>query len=244
MKKVSRRGFVGASLAGATLPTRVWTQGSNPVPEDYRQVSLRPEIRKVVEASRQVLLDELKPNRSQLERGLELHYSSYVADVCGCLYVADPYFIWKGDRLAGDLESYRSKLEREGLDREEIEQRVILRWRSMKAFESAFDPQWRDDFRNLYRLSGLDLAVEDVGHFYEPSFHAGLQHVARAGFVYDKIKADALRISGVDDLETARQDEQVAVLLHLHGGNWVCHDSRSALKPWISSSPWESAPPS
>ncbi len=220
MKKVSRRGFVGASLAGATLPTRVWTQGSNPAPEDYRQISLRPEIRKVVEASRQVILDELKPNRSQLERGLELHYSSYVTDVCGCLYVADPSWIWKGDRLAADLKSYRGKLEQEGLAPEEIDQRVVLRWRDMKAFESAFDPQWRDDFRNLYRLSGLDLAVEDVGHFPEPSFQAGLQHVARAGFVYDKIKADALRVSGVDDLETARQKEQVAVLLHLHGGNW------------------------
>ena len=123
MKKVSRRGFVGASLAGATLPTRVWTQGSDPVPEDYRQVALRPEIRKVVEASRQVILDELKPNRSQLERGLELHYSSYVTDVCGCLYVADPSWIWKGDRLAADLKSYRGKLEQEGLAPEEIDQR-------------------------------------------------------------------------------------------------------------------------
>ena len=66
----------------------------------------------------------------------------------------------------------------------------------MKAFESAFDPQWREDYRNLYRLAGMDLAVEDVGHFHEPSFRAGLQHTARAGFVYDKIKADARRVSG------------------------------------------------
>ena len=141
MKKVSRRGFVGASLAGAALPTRVWTQRSHPVPEDYRPVSLRPEIRKVVEACRHSVLEELKPTRSQLERGLELHYSSYVADLCGCLYVADPLFIWKGDRLKGELESYRNKLERDGLDPEEIQQRVLNRWRDMKAFESAFDPQ-------------------------------------------------------------------------------------------------------
>ena len=90
----------------------------------------------------------------------------------------------------------------------------------MKAFESAFDPQWRDDYRNLYRLAGVDLAVEDVGHFSEPSFRAGLQHTARAGFVYDKIKADAVRVSGVDDLDAARQNEKVAILLHLHGANW------------------------
>ena len=220
MNKLSRRGFVGASLAGAALPTRVWTQRSHPVPEDFRPVSLRPEIRKVVEACRHAALDELKPTRSQLERGFELHYSSYVADLCGCLYVADPLFIWKGDRLKGELESYRNKLEKEGLDREEIQQRVLNQWRDMKAFESAFDPQWREDYRNLYRLAGMDLAVEDVGHFHEPSFRAGLQHTARAGFVYDKIKADALRVSGVDDLETARKNEKVAVLLHLHGANW------------------------
>ena len=115
MNKISRRGFVGTSLAGAALPTRVWTQRSNPVPEDYRPVSLRPEIQKLVEASRHVVLDELKPSRSQLERGLELHYSSYVADANGGLYVADGSFNWKGDRLEGELESYRDKLEQEGL---------------------------------------------------------------------------------------------------------------------------------
>ena len=220
MNKLSRRGFVGASLAGAALPTHVWTQRSNPVPEDFRPVTLRPEIRKVVDACRHAALEELKPTRSQLERGFELHYSSYVADLCGCLYVADPLFIWQGDRLKGELESYQNKLERDGLDPEEIQQRVLNRWRDMKAFESAFDPQWRDDYRNLYRLAGVDLAVEDVGHFSEPSFRAGLQHTARAGFVYDKIKVDALRISGADDLEAARRDEKVAVLLHLHGANW------------------------
>ena len=90
----------------------------------------------------------------------------------------------------------------------------------MKAFESAFDPQWREDYRNLYRLAGMDLALEDVGHFHEPSFRAGLQHTARAGFVYDKIKADARRVSGMDDLDAARRDKKVAVLLHLHGANW------------------------
>ena len=132
----------------------------------------------MLEASRQVVLDELKPNQSQLERGLALHYSSYVADVVGCLFVADPSWIWKGDRLGRKLESYRSKLEQEGLEKEEIQQRVVLRWRDMKAFESAFDPQWREDYRNLYRLAGLDLAVEDVGHSeMEPSFRAGLHHV-------------------------------------------------------------------
>ena len=150
----------------------------------------------MVDACRHEILKELKPTRRQLERGFELHYGSYVADLSGCLYVADPLFIWMGDRLKRELESYRNKLERAGLDRDEIQQRVLNRWRDMKAFESAFDPQWREDYRNLYRVAGMDLAVEDVGHYNEPSFRAGLQHTARARFVYDKIKADARRVSG------------------------------------------------
>ena len=92
----------------------------------------------------------------------------------------------------------------------------------MKAFESAFDPQWREDYRNLYRLAGLDLAVEDVGHSeMEPSFRAGLHHVARARL---RLRQDQNRRPagvGVDDLETAHKNEQVAVLMHLHGGNWI-----------------------
>ena len=123
----------------------------------------------MVDACRHAALEELKPTRSQLERGFELHYGSYVADLSGCLYVADPLFIWKGDRLKRDLGSYRNKLERQGLGREEIQQRVLNRWRDMKAFESAFDPQWREDYRNLYRLAGMDLAVEDGGISMNPA---------------------------------------------------------------------------
>ncbi len=136
----------------------------------------------MVDACRHAVLEELKPTRSQLERGFELHYGSYVADLSGCLYVADPLFIWKGDRLKRELEGYRNKLEREGPDREETQQRVLNRWRDMKAFESAFDPQWREDYRNLYRLAGMDLAVEDVGHFHEPSFRAVLLHLHGANW--------------------------------------------------------------
>lgn len=163
---------------GARLKARVLSSGSQhpesvPIhlrPDeashagDYRPFRLRKETAERVEAGRQIILEELKPNPAQLRRGLDLHFNSYVAEVMGSLYVADPVITMIGDRLREDLAQYRRSLEAEGLEGEELEEQVQERWRRMKAFESAFDPQWRQDYLGLYRLTGLDLAIEDVAH--------------------------------------------------------------------------------
>ena len=56
-----------------------------------------------------VILDELKPTKAQISRGLELHYNSFVADVQGSVQMSSTHGII-GDRLQADLEPFRKEL--------------------------------------------------------------------------------------------------------------------------------------
>ena len=95
MEPVSRRSVIRSGLAAAVAGTAL---GGEPVPslsplERARQLPLRPKIRDRVLAGQQAILDELKPTRAQLDRGLELHYHSPVADMQGNVSVTNwPYW--------------------------------------------------------------------------------------------------------------------------------------------------------
>lgn len=160
-----------------------------------------------MEAGRQIILEELKPNPAQLRRGLDLHFNSYVAD---------PVITMIGDRLREDLAQSRRSLEAEGLEGDELEEQVRERWRRLKAFESAFDPQWRQDYLGLYRLTGLDLAIEDVAHPPENTFRRALKHLARCQYLYES-EQDVVKVSRFEDILRARDEGKPALIYHLAG---------------------------
>ena len=213
---LSRRGFLQASAATLSLSQSLYAQRKSLTPADYRQFQLRKETAERVEVGRQIILDELKPTQAQLQRGLDLHFNSYVAEVMGSLYVADPVITMIGDRLREDLAQFRQSLEAKGIGEEEREQRVQERWRRMKAFESAFDPQWRQDYLGLYRLTGVDLAIEDVAHPPENTFRRALKHLARCQYVYESGQ-DVVKVSRFEDIQRARDEGKPALIYHLAG---------------------------
>ena len=80
---VSRRGFFQAAASTLSLSQSIYAQTKPLTPADYRPFRLRKETAERVEAGRQIILEELKPNPAQLRRGLDLHFNSYVAEVMG-----------------------------------------------------------------------------------------------------------------------------------------------------------------
>ena len=163
-QNLSRRGFLGGALLGSVAPY-VYSQRHSPTPEDFTKHRLRKKLAERVQAGRQIILEELKPTRAQLQHGLELHYDSYVADMMGAVYIAAAAG-QPSDRLDRELTQVRKKAAEQGADEAEIGRRVRAAWRARKPFESAFDSQWQEDCRALYALAGLDLAVEDnAGHY-------------------------------------------------------------------------------
>ncbi len=209
---VSRRGFLGGTLLGASL-AGVSGRGGVETLEDLSRVPLRPDIRERVEAGRKTILDELTPTRAQLERGLELHYNSYVVDLMGALYTSAAVG-HRGTRLEAELSRFRREQEEKGLSRRAVSKQVRERWRRLKTFESAFDAEWQANFRALYRVTGLDLAVEDNAHHY--AWSRLLRHLASSNLVYGQLD-DVVRIAKAGDLTRARREKKLAVLSNVQG---------------------------
>ncbi len=196
MSRVSRRTILESSLAamvaGTALgPRSSWAASRSPL-ERAKQFPLRPKIRERIQAGHRAILDELRPTPAQLDRGLELHYESFVADMQGNVSVTYAGGL-VGDRLASDRTLNREKA---------------------RTFESAYDPQWIQESRALYAISGVRLASEDVAHPGENDFDSALRLLARSNYVYER-RPDLVRVSGWDDVEQARREGKVSVLAHL-----------------------------
>ncbi|MCY4437057.1 MAG: membrane dipeptidase [Chloroflexi bacterium] len=183
--------------------------------ERARDYCVRHETLDRIRAGHQVILDELKPSNAQIERGLELHYNSFVADVQGSVQMSSTHGI-VGDRLRQDLELFREELSQQCLDPEELNRRLHASHFKRKTFESACDEQWIEESRALYAIAGVDLGVSDVAGPEENTYEVALDRLSRINFVYDR-RDDLMRVTKVDDIERGRRSGKPGVMFHLAG---------------------------
>ena len=168
-----------------------------------------------IQAGHQTILDELKPSRAQIDRGLELHYNSFVADVQGNVSPTSTMGL-QGDRLAAEIQRARGELGEQGLAPKEVAERVAETHRKRRTFESAFDPQWIEESRALYAIAGVHLGLEDVAHPNENTFETALEHIARSHLVYDR-RDDLIRVAGVEDIRRGCREDKPCSIFHLAG---------------------------
>jgi len=183
--------------------------------DSLAKTSLSERLKTRLLASRQVFLDEVKPGRKQVEHGLGLHYDSAVADAQGSIaswFVAGI----RGDRLASECDAQRARLTAQERPQREIDLGVEKYARERKTLESAFDAQWQQWRRELYVLTGVNVAAEDVSGPDHNDFETALWRLARARLAYDRARDVAL-IGHADDLEHAVDEELPGVVLHMAG---------------------------
>ncbi len=168
-----------------------------------------------IRAGHQVILAELKPTRAQIDRGLELHYNSFVADAQGSVQLSSTHGI-VGDRLREELEPYREELSRQDLGPEELGRRLAAIHFKRKTFESAFDTQWLAESQALYRIAGVDLGVCDVAGPEENSFETALDRIARINFAHDQ-RDDIIRVTKLTDIERGIRSGTPSEMFHLAG---------------------------
>lgn len=210
---ISRRKLLTAStLAAAAFAAR--PASALPL-EKAGEFRLRPKIKERIEAGHRVILDEIKPTRQQIEHGLELHYSSFVADVQGSVPVVTNAG-FSSDRMDSEMAKVRGLLKSENLDPVELGKRATDEQRRRRVFETAFDPQWIEESRALYAITGVQLGVEDMAHPNENTFAAALDHIVRANFVYEQ-RRDLIRVSNVQDIARGRSEGRPCILFHLAG---------------------------
>ncbi len=180
-----------------------------------RDFQVRQETLDRIRAGHQVILDELKPTKAQIERGLELHYNSFVADVQGSVQLSSTHGI-VGDRLRQDLEPIREELSEQGLELVEPQRRLAAIHFKRKTFESAFDPQWIAESQALYRIAGVDLGVCDVAGPEENTFEAALDRLSRINFAHDQ-RDDVMRVTKPADIERGIRSGTPGEMFHLAG---------------------------
>jgi len=170
--------------------------------ESSLKFRLRNKTLERIRAGYQVILDELKPTKAQIERGLEIHFNSYVADVQGAMSVSYIGGI-SGNRLQNDLQRLRKNLEKQKLSQQDYRQRLAeIHWK-WKTFESAFDPQWVEESRALYDIAGVHLVADEAAGPSENTFEDALERIARNNFIYER-RDDLIRVSGVEDIKKGR----------------------------------------
>lgn len=192
---VSRRTLLTAALACTAVgPSAVGGQiGSTPM-ERADKFRLRPKTRDRILAGHKVILDELKPTKAQVDRGLQLHYDAFVADSQGDVSVSYDHGLL-GDRLVADFKSDRYRA---------------------RTFESAYDPQWIEESRALYAITNVQLGSEDVAGPNENTFTEALHKLARSNYVYER-RNDLIRVSGLDDVQRGRREGKTCITFHLAG---------------------------
>lgn len=180
-----------------------------------RDFQVRQETLDRIQAGHQVILDELKPTKAQIERGLDLHFNSFVADVQGSVQMSSTHGI-VGERLRADLEPVREELSQQDLDPEEFNRRLAASHFRLKTFESAFDEQWVAESQALYRIAGVDLGVCDVAGPEENTFGTALDRVSRINFVHEQ-RDDIIRVAKLADIEQGRRTGKPGEMFHLAG---------------------------
>ncbi len=218
--RLSRRAFLGGSVLGSTMASSISSETS---PVELSVYGFPRDVKERIEAGREEILKELKPSRAQLEHGLQLHYDSYVADLMGCVWTSSPIGA-RGPRLQEDLDQLEQQLQSRGASEREVGHQIRKRWRQLKTFESAFDPEWKRTARGLYRLTGLDLVVEDNAAHY--TLDQCLRFMAGSQLVYSNWD-EVLRISDAGGLTRAQQQNKLAVISQLQGVHhiWVPEQS-------------------
>lgn len=167
---------------------------------------IRPSTWQRIEAGHEAILAELKPSKAQLDHGLALHYSSFVADVQGNVSPTSTLAL-QSDRMAAHLARIGANEDGAGLTEKH---------RKCRTFESAFDSQWVEESRALYAIAGVQVGLEDVAHPSENTFGKALEHVARCNFVYDQ-RDDMIHVASVRDIHRARDRGKPCSVWHLAG---------------------------
>ena len=209
---VRRRQFLGASLglpvvgAAAALADGIGTNsGRQPAPvnrpekaaggptDDWKQNA-------AIQRPRQFALEILKPNRKDLEHGLELHANSVVFDIYGF----SPRSAVDGDALNRAIEAGASAIELKDM-REEM---------MMTRFVS--DPAERSEFVQGWEASGVTCIFQNAGEEGQDPMRL-IKRLARFTYATDMMPDFLPKAVTPDDIEAANKQRRHCLYLTGNG---------------------------
>ena len=201
---INRRRFlntsVGLSLAGATAACSGQTversSTERPAKESAASVSAASQptdwkANPVIQRTRRVALEILKPTRKQIERGLALHAESLVFDSYGF-----------SPRAALDGTAYRTAVEADASDVELADLRE-----EMMMTRCVTDPAERAEFQQAWEASGVTCIFQNAGEEGQDPLRL-IKRLARFTYVTDMLRDFVPKAVTPDDIVMAKKQNR------------------------------------
>ena len=183
---IDRRRFLNVSTALPLAGTSACAAGVN---QGFSRNSnqLNPQI----QHARNVALDILKPNKRDLEHGLELHAQSLVFDGYGF----SPRAAMDGDAYAEAVRQGASEIELQDL-RED-----------MNMTRCVTDPEEQEEYRQAWDASGVTCVFQNAGEEGQDPLRL-LKRLARFTYVTDMMRTFVKKAATPDDVLEANRQRQ------------------------------------
>jgi len=169
----------------ATLASGSRTRAAEPTEKDDRPVGRRNES---IEKARQAALDVLKPNRRDLQHGLELHGASLVFESYGF-----------SPRAALAVETYQKAAETGALAIELEDLRE-----EMSMTRCVTDPAQRSEYLEAWKASGVTCIFQNAGEESQAPLRI-MKRLARFTYVTDALRNHVSKAVTPDDVVAAHQ---------------------------------------
>ena len=144
-----------------------------------------------IEKARQAALDALKPTRSQIEHGLELHANSIVMEAYGF----SPRCAIDGDAMRAAIEAGASSVELEDLSEEMHMTRCV---------NSAAE---RAEFLNAWKAAGMTAIFQNAGEEGQDPMRL-MKRLARYTYVADMLREELFKAVTPDDIVAAKKQNR------------------------------------
>ncbi len=144
-----------------------------------------------IERARQAAMDVLKPNKRDLEHGLELHANSIVVESYGF----SPRLSPDGDAVRAAIEGGASEIELQDLLEE------------MSSIRCVTDPAERDEYTNAWRSSGVTCILQNAGEESQDPMVL-MKRLARFTYVTDMLRDVVQRAATPDDIVAAKKQKK------------------------------------
>ena len=189
---MQRREFLqSTALSGAMLAASnatAQTADERPADRSQQRLPLRFTEHSGIAEARDAAIDLLKPDKSQLQRGLDLHYGSLVFDT----YAFSPRAALDGKAVGAAIEAGAS--DRELQDMQE----------DMTMTRAATVPAERAEMAEAFRCSGVTCIFQNAGEEGQDPLQL-LKRLARHTYLTDMCRETLVRAANPDDIEAAHQ---------------------------------------
>ena len=175
--------LAGMGVAGLSP---AWAGGATSAGAAAKQPSrtVSPRLREYVEGAKQAILEELKPTKNQLERGLELHRNTVVCDLYGGASANHLWGFYSESMKRWALQQLDREKDRDR--KKELLNSVRAQLQKWRALEAVHEPVLRANHRFAWDVAQVAVGLNDIAWAPEGADDRfSIEQISRGRYIFD-----------------------------------------------------------